>query len=104
MSTTWTVLAEAAWLLRRHSIEATVRLLQLLQDGVVDCPPFDANAPLWMVNYFQKYADLKPQLADVCLCYLAEQEGIDTIFTLDRRDFTVYRNHENQPFELLPSV
>jgi hypothetical protein len=34
-----------------------------------------------------KYESLRPQLADAALAYLAEREGIDTIFTLDRRDF-----------------
>jgi hypothetical protein len=34
---------------------------------------------------------LKPQLADASLMYVAEQNGIEHVFTLDRRDFTIFR-------------
>ena len=45
---------------------------------------------------------LHPQLADAALIYLAGREGIDTIFTLDRRDLAVYRSARNRPFRILP--
>jgi predicted nucleic acid-binding protein len=38
-----------------------------------------------------KYRDLRLQLADAALLHLANRESIDTIFTLDRRDFDVCR-------------
>ncbi|MEX0713645.1 MAG: PIN domain-containing protein [Pirellulales bacterium] len=99
--TTWLVLAEAAWLLRRTN-EGTLRLLRLLEGRVVECPELDDQAPTWMASCLQRYADLEPQLADVSLLYLADRETIACIFTLDRRDFSVYRNAQNQPFELVP--
>ena len=55
-----------------------------------------------MAARIEKYADLHPQLADVSLLYLAEREGISTIFTLDRRDFSVYRTKAGKPYKLLP--
>jgi predicted nucleic acid-binding protein len=55
-----------------------------------------------MINCLQKYADLNPQLADASLLYLADREQINSIFTLDRRDFSVYRNRHDRPFILLP--
>ena len=42
------------------------------------------------------------QLADASLVYLAQREDISTVFTLDRRDFSVYRFKGNQAFRLLP--
>ena len=45
---------------------------------------------------------LNAQLADAALVYLAEREGLDTVFTLDRRDFSVYRFSRNRSFHLLP--
>lgn len=53
-----------------------------------------------MAIYVQKYADMKPQLADVSLVYLAERERA-TIFTLDKRDFSVYRINRSQRLTLL---
>jgi len=48
------------------------------------------------------YQDIQPQLADAALVYLADREGIDTIFTLDRRDFSVYRSTRKRPFRIVP--
>ena len=43
-----------------------------------------------IAEVMKRYQDIRPQLADAALVYLAGREGIDTIFTLDRRDFGVY--------------
>lgn len=37
------------------------------------------------------------------MVYLAEREGIDTVFTLERRDFSVYKLAGNRSLRLLPS-
>ena len=50
----------------------------------------------------QTYQDIRPQLADAALVYLAGRERIDTIFTLDRRDFAVYRSTRNRAFRIVP--
>jgi len=47
---------------------------------------------------------LSPPLADASLVHLANRESIDTIFTLDRRDFSVYRLARNRRFRLLPEL
>lgn len=78
-------------------------LAALVEGGVVACPELDGQAPAGMAGYLQKYADLKPQLADVSLLYLAEREGLSSVFTLDWRNFSVYRIKQNQPLALLPS-
>jgi predicted nucleic acid-binding protein len=55
-----------------------------------------------IADLLEKYASTRPQLADVSLLRLADRESIDTIFTLDRRDFSVYRSARNRPFRILP--
>jgi predicted nucleic acid-binding protein len=54
-----------------------------------------------IADVMKRYADIRPQLADAALVYLAEREGIDTIFTLDQRDFSVYRSGRRRPFRIL---
>jgi hypothetical protein len=41
----------------------------------------------------RKYADRPMDLADAALVRVAERENVRRIFTVDRRDFTVYRLH-----------
>ena len=50
----------------------------------------------------KRYAQLRPQLADAALVYLADREKIDTIFTLERRDFSAYRPARRTRFRLQP--
>lgn len=49
-----------------------------------------------------RYKSLSPQLADLSLVHLAQREGLETVFTLDRRDFSVYRRKGRAGFHLLP--
>jgi predicted nucleic acid-binding protein len=41
-------------------------------------------------------------LADAALVRIAEREGIHRIFTLDRRDFLLYRPEGVAHFQILP--
>ncbi len=36
--------------------------------------------------------------------YLVERQAIETVFTLDRRDFTVYRFGKNKSFTIIPTA
>jgi predicted nucleic acid-binding protein len=98
----WAVLAEAAWLLRKTH-DGLPGLMRLVAEGVVECPPLDAASAEWIANCQRCYADLQPQLADMTLLYLARREKIDLVFTLNRRDFLVFKNDENKAFRLTPA-
>jgi len=78
--------------------------MQLVAERVVECPLLDASAAEWIVTCERRYADLKPQLADLTLLYLAQRENIDLVFTLDRRDFVVLRTDDNKPLRLIPDL
>ena len=54
------------------------------------------EATEWLPKFLAKYESAGPQLADAALVYLAEREGIRTVFTLDRRDFGVYRTERGK--------
>jgi len=49
-----------------------------------------------------KYQGLGIQLADASLLHLANREGIETMFTLDRRDFGVLRLANRKKLRLIP--
>lgn len=89
MVTVWPVLAEAVYLLRSVDGGAE-KLLTLLEVARVQiaAQPLDGA---WMKRFFSKYSDQRPDLADACLVHAAETLGIRHVFTLDRRDFAVYR-------------
>ena len=49
-----------------------------------------------------KYRALGIQLADASLVHLANREGIEIMFTLDRRDFGVLRLVRGKKLRLIP--
>jgi hypothetical protein len=55
-----------------------------------------------VVAILAKYSNLDMQLADACLVHLAERESVRTIFTLDRRDFSVVRLAGGKKLRILP--
>ncbi|MEZ5364397.1 MAG: PIN domain-containing protein [Bryobacterales bacterium] len=100
--TCWPVVTEAAWLLRRNqrTLDAMFQWIESSTVELIDIEPADMRR---VREILTQYASLNPQLADACLVHLADREAIDTIFTLDRRDFAVYRNKRGKAFRLLPA-
>lgn len=99
----WPVLTEAAWLLRKEPL-AIQRLFQGLETGLLKLLPLDETAAPWIATFLHRYRELGAQLADACLVYLAEHEQIETVFTLDRRDFSVYRLSDKRALNILPEA
>ncbi|MCA9186163.1 MAG: hypothetical protein R3E01_36190 [Pirellulaceae bacterium] len=101
-ATTWPVLTEAAWLLR-HNLEHIETLFDYASESVIDVVDIDAaRFALWLHTFLDKYADQKPQLADATLMYLADEFDVSTVFTTDRRDFSVFRRADGQPLAIIP--
>jgi predicted nucleic acid-binding protein len=100
--TTWSVLTEVIWLLRND--EASIMALcQLIQEGWLLLPQLGWETFAWYEAFRRRYAKVSPDLADATLVYLAEQTSINRIFTLDRRDFSIYRIGKKRAFQLLPT-
>lgn len=99
--TCWPVLTEAAWLLgpRPRGVSA---MLSDCQSGIFSVLALDQRALPFILEFMTRYASARPDLADACLVYLAEREGIDTIFTLDRRDFSIFRLKGKRAFTIIP--
>jgi predicted nucleic acid-binding protein len=97
----WPVITEAAWLLRRHP--GVVRqLLDSISAGFLELLPVQSAEAAEIGKVIEKYRNIRPQLADAALVYLAERDGFDVIFTLDRRDFSVYQAGRKRAFRIIP--
>jgi predicted nucleic acid-binding protein len=57
-----------------------------------------------MRRLMEKYRDLPMDLADAALVRVAEREKVRRIFTLDRRDFSLYRPTGLGRFVILPAA
>ncbi len=101
MVTTWPVITEAMYLLIDLPV-AQQGLWELLERRVVSLLPLDDSDVPRMRELMGKYANRPMDLADASLVRLAEREGLDTVFTVDRKDFQVYRRGGRRPFRLLP--
>jgi predicted nucleic acid-binding protein len=101
--TCWPVLTETAWLLREEP-EGMRAVLGLVRSGAVQLVELDEHALVCIVAFMDRYAALGAQLADAALVFIAEAHGLDTVFTLDRRDFSVYRLSSGQALTILPDL
>ncbi|MHB8730490.1 MAG: type II toxin-antitoxin system VapC family toxin [bacterium] len=102
--TTWSVITEATYLLAHTANPADSQdaLLAAIERQIIvvaavghaDLPPLRA--------LLRKYRDLPMDLADATLVRVAERDGIRQVFTLDRRDFDVYRIGRRETFTIIP--
>lgn len=102
IGTVWPAMTEAMYLLRT-SWAAQQALWEMLERGTVTLIPLAGDDLPRMRDLMGKYRDLPMDLADAALVRIAEREKIRRIFTLDRRDFTVYRPIGIGRFTILPS-
>ena len=101
--TCWPVITEAAWLLRRDA-NAIQQLLNSIDAGLFEMLTLTTADAKPISAIMKKYRDIRIQLADAALVHLAARDGVDTVFTLDRRDFAVYRLPRGKAFRVLPRL
>jgi hypothetical protein len=99
----WPVITEAAWLLRK-SPRAVQQLLRSIDGGFLELLPLAGAEAEAIAALMKRYEDIHPQLADIVLVYLANREKIDTIFTLDQRDFSIFRSGRKTTFRIVPET
>jgi uncharacterized protein len=101
--TCWPVLTEAAWLLRKRP-EAFSRIVEGFASGLFALATLDAVDLAAISAIMRRYEEAGIQLADAALAHLADRDGIRTVFTLDRRDFSIIRLKRNRLLRIIPEV
>ena len=92
LGTVWPALTEALYLLGDLP-KAQEALWEMLSRGAVQLLPLDLEDVPRIRELMRKYASRPMDLADAALVRIAEREGLRKIFTVDRKDFAVYRLH-----------
>ena len=101
LATVWPALTEAMYLLS-FSWLAQKALWEWIETDTVKLLPLERDDTPRMKELMRKYRDLPMDLADAALVRVAERERIHSVFTLDRRDFTVYRAARIGRLSLVP--
>ncbi len=101
LATVWPPLVEAMYLLSDQPV-AQEALWEMLERGAVLLLPFDSSDIPRTRELMRKYANRPMDLADAALIRVAEREGLRKIFTVDRRDFSVYRLNNRIRPTLIP--
>jgi uncharacterized protein len=101
--TCWPVITEAAYLLRRYPVKRD-SLLESVETGEFQLLSLHGSDLPAIREIFSKYHDQQIDFADAALLLLADREGLDNVFTVDRRHFSLFRKKNRKPLRLFPDV
>jgi predicted nucleic acid-binding protein len=98
-----TVLTEVAYLIQQRIGSAAVAdFLELLGSSKFEPLPLTTQDFHKTASILRQYSDCRIDFVDASVMAVAERLGIETILTLDRRDFSIYRPKHTSYFTLLP--
>lgn len=101
LHTTLPVIAETCWLIRKYP-RSLVGMRRLISSRQIEIYPIAPDAVPWMLDFMLRYQNIGADLGDASLMYVAEANKIEEIFSLDRRDFSVYRTSRNRVLKIIP--
>ena len=103
LGTVWPAVTEALYRLLdvRGGQDA---VLEMLERQAVRLMSLDEADVPRIRELMAKYRDLPMDLADAALVRVAERERLDIVFTVDRRDFKVYRIGRRKAFRIIPET
>jgi len=101
LATLWPNITEAMYHVL-GVLPAQDALLEILQAGAVSLLALGSADLPRIRELMRQYSDRPMDFADAALIRVAEREGIRTFFTLDRRDFSIYRLHGRTRPTLIP--
>ncbi|OLC30084.1 MAG: hypothetical protein AUH31_05260 [Armatimonadetes bacterium 13_1_40CM_64_14] len=102
--TTWPVVTEALYLLgqTQNPLDSQEALLAMLDRQLVLVVELRREDLPRLRALIRKYRDLPMDLADATLVRVAEREAVRQVFTLDKRDFQVYRLGRRETLTIIP--
>lgn len=100
--TTWPVLTESFYLLSDWQ-KGQAELWEFILSGGLTITEIPVSYCGRLRDLMHKYRDKPMDLADATLVVLAEIHKARVVFTLDRRDFSVYRPKHLKHFDLIPA-
>jgi len=90
------ILAETAF-----HLESTSVVLAMVSEGLVTLA-FDCRDHLvQLTRLADRYADRKPDLADLCLVRMSELFPKHSVITIDRADFRIFRRNKREAIPIL---
>jgi predicted nucleic acid-binding protein len=90
------VLAESAFHLQNISF-----VLSLLDSGLLELRFRAAEHMSELLLLARKFADQKPDFADICLIRMSELFPTLSVLTTDRKDFEIYRRNHREHIPIL---
>lgn len=101
LGTVWPAVTEAMYLLA--DVPAGQEAVwDMIARGAVELLHLDLTDTPRIRELMLKYANRPMDLADAALVRVAERDAIRKVFTVDRKDFSVYRLHGRLRFTLIP--
>ncbi len=99
---TWMPVTQAMYLLD-FSVAAQGALLEMIERGVLRILDIGNEDLPGIRSLMKKYSDQPMDFADATLVQVARREALYEVFTLDQRDFGVYRLKQDKSFTVFPS-
>lgn len=95
------VLTETLWLVGGLR-DGPRRGAEFVRRGTVTLVPTSPESLARAVDLMARYRNVPMDYADATLVVLGVDLALDSVFTLDRRGFGVYRLHGRRPLRIIP--
>ena len=76
-------------------------VLAMIREGLVDSVFVASDHLIQLAQLAERYADRRPDLADICLIRMSELHPRHSVITVDRADFQVYRRNKRETIPLI---
>ena len=90
------VLAETAFHLKSVPL-----VLAMIREGLIESVFVASDHLVKMAELADRYADRRPDLADICLIRMSELHPRHPVITVDRTDFQVYRRNKRETIPVI---